>query len=269
MEDKFTCDRCGFHTNYKRTILTHLSTPHPCRVKDGLQDIDRQTIIDRINPPRDEAGCHKCEWCDKLISKSNFSKHKKVCKKKPDDDTQTLQAQIDNLKNEVIEMRRAQQQSQPASVTNNDHSININNYIQLNNFGSENLEHITQDFIKRCLMNNVSGMKALIEKIHFSEDAPHNKNIKIKSQKDRLVYVNNNNRWVVQDAHEATGTMIRNGCNLANHCYLDDNSGMRQLDEETLDHKIQSFLLELLGRQGNNYHALHRRIVALIIEYTV
>jgi 5-methylcytosine-specific restriction endonuclease McrA len=82
---KFVCKRCGFNTEYKRTILTHLTHDIVCTVKEGMEDIDRVALIEGIDPPRDETECHRCDWCDKFISKSNFSKHRKICRKKPDE----------------------------------------------------------------------------------------------------------------------------------------------------------------------------------------
>jgi hypothetical protein len=263
-DDRFVCERCGFHTNYKKTILAHLQSPTVCRVKDGMNNIERKDLIDKMFPPRDESACHKCQWCDKLVSKCNYSKHKKICKMKPTvDSTEELHAKVKQLESKLKELQNNQQ----TSVTTNN-NININNYIQLNNFGSESLEHLTQDFVKQCLLNNVTGMRNLIEKIHFSDEAPLNKTIKNKNIKEKLVYVIDNNQWVVKSAQEATSSMIRKGCNIANTCYLDDSNGVRQSDEELYDSKIQIFLLELLGRHGIDYIDLQRRILALIIEYT-
>jgi hypothetical protein len=229
-----------------------------------MKDIDRQEILERIQPKRDESICTRCSWCDKLISKSNISKHKKLCKKRPDDKIQELQDKIKRLEKTINNINNGSN----IHTTNNTTNININNFIQLNNFGAESIEHISQEFVKSCIMNNVTGMKNLIEKIHFSEDAPQNKNIKMKNIKEKLVYVNKDNQWIVKDAQEATCNMIRKGCNIANNCYHNENSGIKQIDENDLDNKIQLFLMELLGKQGNDYYALQRRIVALIIEYT-
>lgn len=85
---RFTCKRCGFYTEYKRTILKHLTHTMVCSVKEGYEDIEREILVEEVDPPRNASECHQCDWCNKLISKTNFSKHRKVCKQKPDEEKQ-------------------------------------------------------------------------------------------------------------------------------------------------------------------------------------
>lgn len=258
MDEDYKCHECGFHTKYKRTLVGHISTGLCYRDNDA----EREHLLSQLKRKVNESVSVNCEWCDKAISKTNISKHKKICKKKPEDKIQELQEQILRLEKQIKNVTTQN------TVTNNTTQININNFIQLNSFGAEDIEHISQDFVKSCIMNNVTGMKNLIEKIHFSDEAPQNKNVKMKNIKEKLVYVNKDNQWVVKDAQEATCSMIRKGCCIANTCYNDENSGIRTVDENDLDNKIQLFLMELLGKQGHDYYALQRRIFALIIEYT-
>jgi hypothetical protein len=111
-------------------------------------------------------------------------------------------------------------------------------------------------------------MKRLIEKIHFSDEAPENKNVRIKSRKDKLVEVQKDNKWEVRDARDATESMIKKGVQIVSEYYHDDINGIKDYDDNVLQNKIQSFLIELLGKKSNEYYDLRNRIFALIVEYT-
>jgi hypothetical protein len=175
----------------------------------------------------------------------------------------TLIAEIQGLRNEIAELRTTS-----AANSNNTVQITINNNIQINNFGTESYEHITDEFIKVCMLDRVPGVKNLIEKIHFSEDAPMNRNVRLKSLKNSLLEVKKDDKWVTKDTNEALETMIKKGCSILNQSYYADEQLMER-DLTELDNKVQQFLTEILVRDNNNYYALRKRILALVIEYSV
>jgi hypothetical protein len=153
--------------------------------------------------------------------------------------------------------------------TNNTTNNNTNNItINLNNFGSETYDHIDNEFIKQCVMNSITGLKQLIEKIHFSTEAPKNKNIRVKSLKRNMVEVANANNWTIKDASEALDTMINKGCVLMNGVYANPESGLQDIDEQELDYSIQIELNKILTKDKNMYNTIRRRILALIASHT-
>lgn len=273
----YKCKRCHYETQYKCAYIKHLERKLPCEVKH--QDVQVSELLQEVKKPV-VVTRFQCEYCGKYFNQSQGKyQHKQRCKAK----TQSVEERLDELqskvsylesKNKALETIVSQvgassnSTGEHANVIINNGTINQNNVYILNNFGNENLDHITHDFIKYCIMNNVSGMKSLIEKIHFSEEAPENKNVRMRSLKNNLVEVHNDNRWIVKDVQDATETMIRKGCNIFNAYYCDEENGIREQDINDLESKIQSFLTEIMGRNGNMYFALRRRILALIIEHS-
>lgn len=83
----FTCERCDYRTNLKGNLIKHLLCKRPCIVTS--KNIDRNVLLQSLVTKKDESVCLHCPWCQKLISRTNMAKHKKVCKKKPttSDDT--------------------------------------------------------------------------------------------------------------------------------------------------------------------------------------
>lgn len=141
-------------------------------------------------------------------------------------------------------------------------------YNTMNNFGQEKCDHLSDEFIQKCMLNNNTGVKALIEKLHFSDDVPDNKNIRLRSLKNNLVEVIKNDKWIPKDANEAMDSMIRKGFLIMNKCYNDENTWIKEKDVNELDLRIQNFLIEIMDKGNKNYFELRRRILALVIEYS-
>lgn len=280
------CERCGYKTNLKGNLVKHLKCKNPCSTQHS--DRDRSILLEAIIPKKNEENCRHCEWCDKLISKTNMGKHRKVCKNNPHAEMADLNIEENNhndieenkeseeiaiMREEIRQLRQEIQSikqniASPSNVSiANVQNMNIVNF-QLNNFGNESVDHITNEFIGACINGNVNGMKKLIEKIHFSEEAPANKNIRMKSRKDKLVEVQKNNKWEVRDAKDATECMIKKGVQIVSEYYHGDINGIRDYDDNVLHNKIQAFLTDLLGKKTNQYYDLRKRIYALIVEYT-
>mgnify|MGYP001401116714 CR=1 FL=1 len=55
------------------------------------------------------------------------------------------------------------------------------NQLILNNFGHEDISHISDKFMQKLLSIPYVGVQKLIEKVHFSKKKPENKNIKLIS----------------------------------------------------------------------------------------
>ena len=177
-----------------------------------------------------------------------------------------LLEEIRLLKEEVAEMKRGIGMH---SSTNN---ITINNNIQVNNFGGgETYDHISAEFVKTCLLNNLSGAKNLIEKIHFSEEAPMNNNVRIKSRKNELIEVRKDGKWVAKDKNETLEKMIKMGLRILDTKFIEDCQNIdyetAHADETNLLDSIRAFLLKIRCSEDNVFFELRKRIYALIIEY--
>lgn len=256
----FTCKRCGHCTSTKGNLITHLQSKKEC--PDIKENIPRDDLIAELrNAKSVSRGSVECDCCGKMTSKANFSRHYRICKTKHQHALENLQDEITKLRQEIYGFKG---NTNINSNNTNNNTLNIS----ITNFGSESYDHITNDFIKSCIMNNMSGIKQLIEKIHFSEEAPNNKNVRLRSLKNNLVEVADNQKWVVKDANEAMETMIHKGCRLLNGYYQNPDTGIKEYDINDLDMHIQNFLLSIIDKNNKNFFALRRRILALIIDHS-
>jgi hypothetical protein len=102
-----------------------------------------------------------------------------------------------------------------------------NNNIQINNYGSEDISHITDKIKTELLKIPFGAVPKLIEYIHFNIDKPENKNIKINNIRDNKVCVFQNGEWVYKNKKIALMSMIDD-----KYYILDDH--YNQLDDEKL-----------------------------------
>ena len=88
-------------------------------------------------------------------------------------------------------------------------NTNTNN-IQLNNYGSEDLSHIT-DALKTYLIKHPFGaIQQLIEKIHFNRDKPENINLMITNKRDNKISVYEDGKWVYRNKKKTIKRLIDN-----------------------------------------------------------
>lgn len=269
----FACARCGYECYAKCHLKRHLQRKQPCKAINTDQSVE--TLIQELDDASKflTGDYFQCLYCDKRYSESrNRYRHQRICKDKPEsvslDVLQNIQSSIINMQQKLDQMSSSTNITTVNNTNNNTNNTNNTNNIQINinNFGCETYDHITNEFLKHCIMNCTSGIKTLIEKIHFSEEAPMNRNIHLWDKKENLVKVSNNERWEIRHANEAMETMIKKGCNLLNCFYTNPESGIQEIDVQELDNRISLFLSSIMAKDNNAYFELRKRIKALIID---
>ena len=86
--------------------------------------------------------------------------------------------------------------------------MNRNNNIQLNNFGEENKEMLTNKFMTNMIKYPYTAIPKMIEKIHFNDNYPENKNIRMLNKRDNKLQVQNNTRWDYVHKNETIRNLI-------------------------------------------------------------
>ena len=116
-----------------------------------------------------------------------------------------------------------------------DTNINIekqmNNTINLNNFGEEDTSHITTDYKLKLLSLPYGMIQNMIEKIHFNNKKPENKNIALTNKRDNMIKVFRGSRWKYQDRAYVVDELIKN-----NYYRLDDFFECKGKNKMTNDH---------------------------------
>lgn len=267
------CKRCGYEARTKYELKRHLERKTPCVVIH--EDIPISRLLQEIANEEDNKS-YACKFCSRKFSHtSSMYRHQGSCSTRPKT-TEDLEAEIMELRQQISNLTAQSNTETSIGSSSNSATINGNNNtvsqnitphfnITINNFGNETYEHITEEFLLRCLNGDINGVKALIEKIHFSEDAPSNQNVRLKSLKRKQVEVMRNNKWVPKDANDAMETMITKSGRILNTKYY--SSDMLQRDIEAFDDRLQKFLTTVVDKNSNQYFDLRRRILNLLIEH--
>ena len=77
---EYKCPRCGYSTNTKTNYKIHLKSAQPCLTK--FANTPRDELIAAVTTPK-KTPTRECLWCKKMITCTNFSRHKGNCPSRP------------------------------------------------------------------------------------------------------------------------------------------------------------------------------------------
>jgi hypothetical protein len=136
-------------------------------------------------------------FIDLLISDKN------VKIKKLKSENESLEKEKDKLIKEKKELYK-----QVSVLLDKVGDTNIQNNIILNNYGKEDLTHITDKLKSQLLKIPYGAIPKMIEAIHFNDEKPENKNIMMPNKKDNLVKVFQGDKWVYKDKVDTISDLV-------------------------------------------------------------
>ena len=171
-----------------------------------------------------------------------FEKYKETTEKQMDN----LYRQIDSLIDRVGDVNITQ------------------NNIVLNSYGQEDLSHINEKFMTSIIKIPYGAIPKMIEKVHFSEDKPENKNICIPNKKQPYIKVFNTDKWVLCDRKEAIKNIVNR-----NYTWIDDF--YKNKIKNNLDTEQKKRYLDFKDKKDNGNILLddkiHKETDLLILNY--
>ena len=198
-----------------------------------------QTSNIHQNPPNWHHGLHQntpslvshnakvleCAYCFKTFSRSDsLNRHYGRCKiKKESKHTQEIQELkqiVDQLLLEKSNNASVNNSNNTNNTTNNNNTTNINNTnsnnnsnnitnnIILNNYGSENKDYITHDYLLELLKKPFQAIPELIKYTYFNDEHPENQNIKITNKKQPYIKIRKNDKWELADRKDTINDLI-------------------------------------------------------------
>ena len=148
-----------------------------------------------------------CEFCQMAFSRrDNLIRHEtKRCKKR---ELSYKDLFFDMKKQLEKEKKEFKKQIEILLHKVGDTTINNTQNIQLNNYGNEDMSHIT-DNLKTQLIKGPYGMiTKLIEAVHFNDAKPENKNIALTNKKDNRIQIFTGNKWIYKNKSEVLNDLI-------------------------------------------------------------
>jgi hypothetical protein len=109
-----------------------------------------------------------------------------------------------------------------------------NNLVVINPFGKEDLSHITIDDYKKYLNGFFPGFIKFIEKVHFDDNAPQNKNISITNLRSKYLSVHDGDQWLTQDKNEVINNLLIKKHNILSEI-CEELEETDKIDKTTID----------------------------------
>ena len=259
----YDCKTCNYSTKYKYDFNKHLKTKkhrvnEDCSIKNikelmGMNqnepEMNQNEPAMNQNEPvilQKDVKKYPCDYCDEsfntIPSKRRHELHR--CKENTNVSNSIITKQENKIKklekekeNQIKKLEKAMEKQRKemakhielllTKVGNTTINNTNNNNIQLNNYGSEDLSHIT-DALKTYLIKHPFGaIQKLIEKIHFNRDKPENINLMITNKRDNKISVYEDGKWVYRNKKKTIQRLIDN-----KYYILDDH--YNDIDEKEL-----------------------------------
>jgi len=176
--------------------------------------------------------CKKKKELDKMEKMEN--ENSKMLEKKEKENSKIIEKQNKFIKSQTKQISKLlEKNAKQINNTQNNNNIQnntINNTIHINNYGEENLEMLTDEFKERCITRPFYAIIDIIRKIHFNDDYPENKNMRIVNKRDNKIQVLTDGKWKYRYKDEAV-----------KYAFDDSNERLEQFYAEK-SHKFRKFI---------------------------
>lgn len=182
--------------NYSRIDSLNRHISKFCKVKITQESKDFEMSEDSEGS-EETLTLTKKEWENKLDN------HKKEL-------TEQFANQIEALTQKFNSYTMNQHNTNSYNTTNQSHNTSKQNNITLNNYGSENIDYITEKHLTYLIKRPGIALRRLIENIHFNPDHPENHNIKATNSRSKLIQVNKDKNWLFRNKKDVINELIEN-----------------------------------------------------------
>ena len=222
----YECKLCLFYSNIKTHYNRHLKTKkHLTNIENSLPSMVMNTNEHKKNTNEHKMNTneHKkntgdpeienkyyCSYCFELFntnpSKRRHELHR--CKENKNIKDKLLNEKNKQIKKLEKTVDKLIAKAGNTTINNIQSTHNNQQNIKLNNYGSEDLSHIT-DFFKTQLLSLPHGMiPKMIEAVHFNEAKPENKNILFPNKKENRIKIFSGDKWIYKDKNETIDDLI-------------------------------------------------------------
>jgi len=151
---------------------------------------------------------YECKYCLKKYSRiDSLNRHiKEICKAKKEKDIEDQQnkEEIDLLKTQIDKLI-----DKVGTKTYNTNIGNtLNNNVQLNYFGKENLSMLTKDVKYQLIRGPFKMMPKLLEMIYFNKNYPENHTIKMVNKNKDVMKIHKKTGWELVDKKDTVEYML-------------------------------------------------------------
>ena len=222
----YECKVCNFSSNIKSHLLRHHNT------KKHLRNIEKslcpmvKTQKDPKRPKKSEKKTQKdpkrpkkdpkftCDFCHSSFTTYAHKRRHEIhrCKENKESFYKKLYQQSQNEKKEflaILEKERMENKKQIELLLSKvGNTTNIQNNIQLNSYGNEDLSHINDSLLNSLVQIPYGMIPKMIEAVHFNDNKPENKNIVLPNKNDNKIKIFSNNKWIYKNKEDVIDDLI-------------------------------------------------------------
>jgi hypothetical protein len=287
------CAFCEYSTNIKCNLKRHQNAKHKKEIQcinkilgneQNVTPSEQNVTPNEQNVTSTKLYCQKCNKSYK--TKKHLINHEAKCKGIDELTCPKCMVSFTNRhhKSRHINADKCKARSiihaRPPNIQNVSHRIiqnaetiqnintNINN-IQINNFGSERIDHISDDDIKRILQSGINTVPLYIEKKHFDKKFPENKNIKYTN--DNKCHVMEDNSWKEKDIGLLSDNLIQDNTEvLLMYCDKNEIKLLNEIKDTDIYDNIRNKLFIIYNKTNNQkYNKVLTKIKELIKSSTI
>ena len=177
----------------------------------------QKTQKDPQKTQKDPVIPHKfsCEYCQAPFSTFAHKRRHELhrCKENPTIMEKIIEAKNEEIKNyEKAETEWNNEKKmlyqKISELISKVGDTNIQNNIIINNYGNEDLSHITHQIKNELLKIPYGAIPKLIESVHFNDAKPENKNIVLPNKKENMLKVYDGNKWIYKNKNDTILDLI-------------------------------------------------------------
>ena len=201
----YTCNCCNFVSKIKTHYNRHLKTEKHKRKSNNIDHINLKTQKDPIQTKKQSQSKFICIFCGDFFSTHAHKRRHEIhrCKKNEELNYKKLYKQSEKEKKELY--KKMDHLIEKVGNTTNIH--NTQN-VQLNNYGNEDLSHIT-DSLKDAFIKIPYGMiPKMIEAVHFNDNKPENKNIILPNKNEKKIKIFRGDKWIYKNKEDVVTDLI-------------------------------------------------------------
>ena len=279
----YNCEVCSFTSKQKNDYNRHLKTKKHIRIQAELsgnlegnnEEIQNTEIMTQNDPQmtqndpqmtQKDPGEFLCDFCDSTFSTHAHKRRHELHRCKVNRDYIALykkeKKKWHKEKKELF--KQIEKLIDKAGNNNNNTTYNTQNNIVLNNYGKEDLEHITESYKTKLLQTYDPAMiiPKLIKDIHFNDAIPENKNVVFPNKKENKLKVFKNGKWFYEDKTEAINDLIDGKYTIIDEHYDEHNEKLNDIKK----HKYSKFRDAYDDNNKSIMNSLHSKCEYILLN---
>ena len=224
----YNCEYCNYKTKLLGNYKQHLKTKKHHHNINGItieyEVLGIKTQKDPGETQKDPAKTQKdpkktqeflCDYCNKSFSTFAHMRRHEIhrCKDNPNIINKILESKnkkIKSFEKAESDWNKEKQMlyKKISELISKVGDTNIQNNIIINNYGDEDMSHITDKIKNELLKIPYGAIPKLIERVHFNDLKPENKNILLPNKKDNMLKVYHGDKWIYKNKNETIRDLI-------------------------------------------------------------